>query len=249
MLRAPGGRFLERFKVFQGVRGALQRIKLDEQHFRPAPAVHALLTGFDSPMTDASSSTQSARRSAAMAAHSPACVRTTSPPCRSVPSSSARASIPPLSTTCCSAPQPGWRGQPQRRANGAPARGNPGERSGTDREPPLRIRAPGDRQRFAGDQERRRKLLHRGRRGEHVARALGDAQARDRLSSRRARRGRHHPRMALSQLEISGRVADLDGRDGGRGREAVPHLARGSGRLRRRESAAHGAAGSGEKIR
>ena len=38
---------------FQGVRGALQRINLDEQHFRPAPGVHTLLTGFDSLMTDA----------------------------------------------------------------------------------------------------------------------------------------------------------------------------------------------------
>ena len=80
--------------------------------------------------------------------------------------------------------QPGGRGQPQRRAHGAAARGTARVGAGRHRQPPVRLGAGGrGAWRRARSVPARRSLVDRGRRREHVARALRDAQGRGRASA------------------------------------------------------------------
>ena len=110
--------------------------------------------------------------------------------------------------------QPGRRGQPQRRADGAAARRAAGRGRRPDRQPAVRQRAPGDQLRGPRDRGRRRRRVHRRRRRVDDPRAVRHGQARGGLGPRRARARRHDARLALHQPE-AGRDAlpVLDGRD------------------------------------
>ena len=72
--------------------------------------------------------------------------------------------------------QPGRRGQPQRRAHGAVARGAAGQRSRHHAQPALRLRSRCGRHRRARDPLRRDRFRHRRRRGIDDARAVRDGQ-------------------------------------------------------------------------
>ena len=72
--------------------------------------------------------------------------------------------------------QPGRRGQPRRRPDGAAARRLPGRGRRPDRQPAVRVRAPGDQHRGARHRGRRRRRLHRRRRRVDDARAVRPAQ-------------------------------------------------------------------------
>ena len=136
--------------------------------------------------------------------------------------------------------QPGGRGQPQRGADGAPARRPSRHRRRADGEPALRIGAGGRAQRHARHPRRRGRDVHRGRRGEHDTRAVGDAQAGGRLRPRRAADGGLAPRLALRQPEDAAGVDRLPGRDGGDRGRGVRRQPRGPGRVRVRQPAARG---------
>ena len=94
--------------------------------------------------------------------------------------------------------QPGGRGQPQRRADGAAARWPAGDDSRRHGQPAVRIGPRRGRDRGADDRSRRGRTRDRRRRREHESRALRAVEGRCRL-----RRGaavvRHDHRLALRQ--------------------------------------------------
>ena len=93
--------------------------------------------------------------------------------------------------------------------------GLPVEVGGPDRQPAVRLGAPGGQRRGPRDRRGRRRRVHRRRRRVHDARAVRDAQARGRLRARAARRmedttlgwrfvnprhaGRHYPPISLGE--------------------------------------------------
>ena len=83
--------------------------------------------------------------------------------------------------------QPVGRGQPRRRAHGVAARRSAGRSRGSDRQPPVRVRAAGDRLGRARHPGRRRRPVRRGRRRVDDARAARHREARGGLSARRPR--------------------------------------------------------------
>ena len=146
--------------------------------------------------------------------------------------------------------QPGRRGQPRRRPDGAAARRLPGRGRRPDRQPAVRLGAPGDQLGRARDRGRRRRRVHRRRRRIDDPRAVRPAQGRGRLGPRRARARRHDARLALRQ-PAPGRAAlpVLDGRDRRERRRALGRQPRAPGRLRAREPAARGRGHRGRPVR
>ena len=125
--------------------------------------------------------------------------------------------------------EPGGRGQPQRRADGAAARRAARPRARRDGQPPVRVqprrlhhRRPGDR--GGGDVARDCR-----RRREHVAGAVRDGQAGRGLRPRPGL-GRHHARLALRQPADAGAIRHrLDARDRRARRRRARHRPRRSG--------------------
>ena len=133
--------------------------------------------------------------------------------------------------------QPGRRGQPRRRADGAAPGRLPGRGRRADRQPAVRLRAPGDQLGRARDRRRRRRRVHRRRRRIDDPRAVRPAQGRGGLRPRQPRAGRHDARLAVRQ-PAPGRAAlpVLDGRDRRERRRALGRL-RASARTRSRSRA------------
>jgi hypothetical protein len=150
------------------------------------------------------SSTPAGPPSAAMAGRSPGCGRTTSQP-SPVRAIVERTGVDPASDRRRDprVRESGWRGQPQRGAHGGAARGFSGVRTRPDGEPALRLRAAGGHQRGARDPGRRGRYLRRRRGREHVACAMGDAEAGCRLPSRCSGDGRFAARLALREPETA----------------------------------------------
>ena len=128
--------------------------------------------------------------------------------------------------------QPGRRGQPQRGAHGAAARGIAGLRSRRDGQPAVRVGAQRGRLRGAGDPRRRDGPRDRRRRRVDDACAAGHGQGAGGVPAQRAGRG-HHDRLALHQSADEEAVRRR--RDAGDGRERRRGLsggAQGPGRVR-----------------
>ncbi len=146
--------------------------------------------------------------------------------------------------------EPGGRGQPQRRAHGAAARGPARVRGRRDRQPALRLRARGRRRRVPRGDRRRRRSLRRRRRRIDVARTARDGEARRRVPARRPDALRHDARLAVPEPAAGGAVpAGDDGRDGRERRRALDGVASGSGRVRAALAAALGCRGRGRPVR
>src|SRR5713226_9140456 len=134
--------------------------------------------------------------------------------------------------------QSGRRGQPQRGAHGAAARGVARGGPGPDGEPAVRLRTPGRGERGAGDQGRRGAGV-RGRWGrEHDPRALRDAESGRAVEPQAARDRGHHGRMALHEPAAPPAVdhrARGDGRGRGAAQTRVPRRWHRHGRERERD--------------
>ena len=197
------------------------------------------------------SSRPSGRRSAATAAPSPASGRTTSPP----PSCAAvvdRAGIDPAlveDVILGCANQAGEDNRDVARMALLLA-GLPGRGRWPDRQPAVRLRAPGDQLGRARDRGRRRRRVHRRRRRIDDPGAVRPAQGRAAVRPRHPRDGRHDPRLAVRQ-PAPGRapLPVLDGRDRRERRRALGRLARAPGRVRAREPAARRRGHRGRPVR
>ncbi len=93
------------------------------------------------------------------------------------------------------------RGEPQRRADGRPARRLPRLGAGLDGQPAVRLLAGRRDGRLADDRDRRRRRRAHRRRGVDDARPLGAAQAEPRLPGRQPRGRLDHPGLATGQPE------------------------------------------------
>ena len=106
------------------------------------------------------------------------------------------------------------------------------------RQPPVRVEPGGCRRCRQSHQKRRRPTGDRRRRREHVARPLRDGEESRAIRAQPAT-GRHDARVALRQRRDEGPLRHrLDGRNRGKRRRGVRHIARRSGCLRMAEPAA-----------
>ena len=134
--------------------------------------------------------------------------------------------------------QPGRRGQPERRPDGAAARRLPGRGRRPDRQPAVRVGPPGDQLGGARDRGRRRRRVHRRRRRVDDPRAVRPAQAGVAPTTAAPREhGRHDARLAVRQpAPRRAPLPVLDGRDRRERRRALGRLAA-SARTRSRSRA------------
>ena len=128
--------------------------------------------------------------------------------------------------------------------------GLPGGGRGPDRQPAVRLRAPGGQLREPRDRRRRRRRVHRRRRGVHDPGPVRDAQGGGGLRPRPADDGGHDARLAVREpADAGGLPADLAGRDRRVRGGPVGRLARAPGRVRAREPAARGRRHRGGAVR
>ena len=118
--------------------------------------------------------------------------------------------------------------------------GLPGRGRRADRQPAVRLGAPGDQLGRPRDRGRRRRRVHRRRRRVDDPRAVRHGEGRGRLGPRPARDGRHDPRLAVRQpAPRRAPLPVLDGRDRRERRRALGRR-RASARTRSRSRASSG---------